>query len=87
MCAERILDVRGLEQPEPLLRVLAALNSLADGEYLRLLSHRDPVLMYPLLEQQGFAYEKPVDLADSVEVLIWRAGDVLARSGVRDLSA
>ena len=87
MSAERILDVRGMEQPEPLLRALAALGDLAAGEYLRLLSHRDPVLLYPLLEQQGFAYEKPVDLADSVEVLIWRAGDVLARSGVHDLSA
>ena len=87
MSVERILDVRGLEQPEPLLRVLAALNSLADGEYLRLLSHRDPVLIYPLLEQQGFTYEKPVDPAVSVEVLIWRAGDVLAAQGVRDLSA
>ena len=60
MSAEQMLDVRGLEQPEPLLRALAVLEELAAGEYLRLLSHRDPVLLYPLLAQQGFAYERPV---------------------------
>jgi len=84
MSAERILDVRGLEQPEPLMRALAALSELAAGEYLRLLSHRDPVLLYPLLAQHGFAYERPVERAKIVEVLIWRVGDALAEQGVRD---
>ena len=84
MCAERILDVRHLEQPEPLLRALAALGELAVGEYLRLLSHRDPVLLYPLLAQQGFDYESPVVQEGTVEVLIWRAGDEIAELGVRD---
>jgi uncharacterized protein (DUF2249 family) len=84
MSAERMLDVRGLEQPEPLLRALAALDELAAGEYLHLLSHRDPVLLYPLLAQQGFAYERPVERATTVELLIWRAGDAAAEQGVRD---
>lgn len=84
---ERVLDVRCLEQPEPLLRALAALDDLGNGEYLRLLSDRDPVLLYPLLAQQGFAYEKPVGRDKTVEVLIWRAGDAIAEQGVRDLSA
>jgi len=82
-----MLDVRGLEQPEPLLRALTALGELAAGEYLRLLSHRDPVLLYPLLAQQGFAYERPVERAKTVEVLIWRDGDSVAEQEVRDLSA
>ena len=60
-----MLDVRGMEQPEPLLRALAALGDLVAGEYLRLLSHRDPVLLYPMLTQQGFAYEKPADRAET----------------------
>ena len=87
MSAERILDVRGLEQPEPLLRALAALGDLAAGEYLRLLSHRDPVLLYPLLTQQGFAYHKPAGEVKTVQVLIWRAGDAVAEQGLRDLFA
>jgi len=84
MSAERMLDVRGLEQPEPLLRALAVLEELAAGEYLRLLSHRDPILLYPLLAQQGFACERSDGLAKTVEVLIWRQGDAVAEQGVRD---
>jgi tRNA 2-thiouridine synthesizing protein A len=84
MNAERILDVRGMEQPEPLLRVLAALGELGFGEYLHLLSHRDPVLLYPLLAQQGFAYEKTLPGVAMIELLIWRAGDAVAERGVRE---
>ena len=61
MGTERILDVRGLEQPEPLLRALAALDTLGNGEYLRLLSDRDPVLLYPLLDQhQQLLHHNPL---------------------------
>ena len=84
MGTEHILDVRGLEQPEPLLRALTALNALGNGEYLRLLSHRDPVLLYPLLAQQGFAC-KSVDHAVIVELLIWQKTDYMAAQRVRDL--
>ena len=86
MSAEQLLDVRGLELPEPLLRALAALDGLGSGEYLHLLSHRDPVLLYPLLAQQGFLCESH-DRAGTVHVLIWRAGDVAAEQAMRvDLS-
>jgi tRNA 2-thiouridine synthesizing protein A len=87
MSAERILDVRGLEQPEPLIRVLAALGELAAGEYLHLLSHRDPVLLYPLLAQQGFVCKKPVERAAIVELLIWHEGDYTAERRVHELCA
>jgi hypothetical protein len=86
MCAERILDVRHLEQPEPLLCALATLSELAAGDFLRLLSHRDPVLLYPLLVEQGFAYERSAGSADMVEILIWRSGDAVAEQGVHDLT-
>jgi tRNA 2-thiouridine synthesizing protein A len=83
---ERLLDVRGLEQPEPLLRALAALDELESGQYLHLLSLRDPVLLYPLLLQQGFAFEKTVDRMAAIELLIWRKGDSVAEQGVRKRS-
>jgi hypothetical protein len=85
MSAEQLVDVRGLELPEPLLRALAALDGLGSGEYLHLLSHRDPVLLYPLLAQQGFLCES-LDRAGTVHVLIWRAGDVAAEQAMDDLS-
>ena len=49
MSAERVVDVRGMELPEPLLRALAALDDLASGEFLHLLSNRDPVLLLSLI--------------------------------------
>jgi len=85
MSAEQLVDVRGLELPEPLLRALAALDGLGSGEYLHLLSHRDPVLLYPLLAQQGVLCES-LDRAGTVHVLIWRAGDVAAEQAMDDLS-
>jgi uncharacterized protein (DUF2249 family) len=85
MNAERILDVCGLEQPAPLLRALAALDDLASGEYLHLLSHRDPVLLYPLLAQQGFAFERLVVREGAVEVLIWHVDDAMAERAARNL--
>ena len=85
MSSEQLVDVRGLELPEPLLRALAALDGLGSGEYLHLLSHRDPVLLYPLLAQQGFLCES-LDRAGTVHVLIWRAGDVAAEQAMDDLS-
>jgi TusA-related sulfurtransferase len=78
MSAERLLDVRGLEQPEPLLRALAELESLLPGDYICMLSHRDPLLLYPMLESQGFSYTRREDSASVYEILIWRAGDVAA---------
>jgi TusA-related sulfurtransferase len=78
MSAERILDVCGLEQPEPLLRALTELESLLPGDYIRMLSHRDPLLLYPMLESQGFSYTRRKDSGSVYEILIWRAGDVAA---------
>ena len=74
-----------MEQPEPLLRALAALDGLASGEFLHLLSHRDPILLYPLLAQQGFLCES-LDRAGTVHVLIWRAGDVVAERAMNAVS-
>jgi TusA-related sulfurtransferase len=75
MGREHLLDVQDLEPPEPLLRVLAATDALQSGEYLRVLIQRDPVMLYPLLEAQGFQYETGAGHTAVYEILIWRAGD------------
>lgn len=84
---ERFLDVSDLEPPEPLQRVLETLDDLGDGEFLHMLHRRDPLLLYPELEQRGFRYLKTLDRDHECEVLIWRDGDTeaevacLAREG------
>jgi uncharacterized protein (DUF2249 family) len=81
MGREQLLDVRDMELPEPLMHVLASLEALLPGEYLRILSHRDPLLLYPMLDTQGFKYATHVQETGSIEILVWRTGDVHAEEG------
>lgn len=54
---EIVLDVRGLEPPEPMVRTLAALEKLALGDTLIQVNVRVPRFLLPKLEERGFRYE------------------------------
>ncbi len=51
------LDARGLEPPQPMVRILEALAILPPDGTLRARTDRRPVHLYPLLEQRGFRAE------------------------------
>jgi uncharacterized protein (DUF2249 family) len=68
-----VLDVRGLEPPEPLMRTLAALETLPDGYVLQHVNTRVPQLLFPFLAERGFACEVDESLGHVVTVRIWRA--------------
>lgn len=51
-----ILDVRGLEPPEPLVRTMLALEELPRGATLMQLNVRVPVHLIARLEERGFEY-------------------------------
>jgi uncharacterized protein (DUF2249 family) len=53
----RIIDVRGLEPPEPMMRTLAALEDLPVGATLIQLNVRVPKFLLPLLEERGCTYD------------------------------
>jgi len=64
--------VRGLQPPEPLERVLAALSTLRDGQRVCMLIDRQPFPLYAILERDGFKYQTRA-LPDSLfEIFIWR---------------
>ncbi len=52
-----VLDVRGLEPPEPMLQTLAALDDLPAGVTLVQINVRVPRFLLPMLEDRGFSYE------------------------------
>ncbi len=52
-----VLDVRGLEPPEPMICVLKALDRIAPGQRLEVRHSRGPTLLYPQLEDRGFVHE------------------------------
>lgn len=66
-----ILDVCGLEPPEPLERVLDALSRLDAGRRLRVVIGREPFPLYRILENNGYAYRTRCRDDYLYEVLIW----------------
>ncbi len=48
------IDVRELEPPEPMIKVLEAVSNLDNSTALLLHHHREPLMLYPKLEERGF---------------------------------
>jgi uncharacterized protein (DUF2249 family) len=51
------LDNRGLQPPEPMVRILNKLGEVNAEVELVALMDREPVLLYPELERRGFTWE------------------------------
>lgn len=51
------LDARGLEPPQPMMKILEALATLPAEATLAAHTDRQPLLLYPRLEQRGYTYE------------------------------
>ena len=51
------VDARGLEPPQPLVKILEALTELPEGAELNARTDRRPVHLYAQLEQRGFTGE------------------------------
>lgn len=64
-----VLDVRGLEPPQPMLRVLEALDA---ADHLEVWLDRRPVFLYPQLEDRGFEHETSEPAPGLVRVLVRR---------------
>lgn len=67
------LDVRDLEPPEPMLRTLAALETMPSGHTLVQVNRRVPQFLLPMLAERGFAYAIDESRAERVLVRISRA--------------
>jgi uncharacterized protein (DUF2249 family) len=67
------LDVRGLEPPEPLEKVLDALEVLPAGDQLCMLIEREPRPLFRILLNNGYAYRTAVLPDFLYEVTIWHA--------------
>lgn len=67
-----VLDVRGLEPPEPMTRTLEALDRLPPGGTLLQINERVPRFLLPRLAERGFAAEVTERADGEVHVLIRR---------------
>lgn len=68
-----LLDMRGLEPPEPMMRVLAAAEKMSNGQRLVACTERRPIHLYAELNRRGFAYRCEDQMDGSVLTTIWRA--------------
>ncbi|HEX6081947.1 MAG TPA: DUF2249 domain-containing protein [Methylomirabilota bacterium] len=53
----RVLDVRGLEPPQPMVRVLEEIDRLGADAELEVHHERRPLFLYPQLDERGFVHE------------------------------
>jgi uncharacterized protein (DUF2249 family) len=67
------LDVRGLEPPLPMVRVLERLDALEPGGALTVLHERRPMFLYPQLDARGFLHETDEPEPGLVRIVIRRA--------------
>lgn len=52
-----VLDVSGLEPPQPMAAILEKIQELGPGDVLEVSHHREPVPLYALLDEAGFTHE------------------------------
>ena len=67
-----VLDVRGLEPPEPMVQILERLDTLRPGQRLVVLHERRPMLLYPQLDERGFDHETDEPEPGLIRILIRR---------------
>jgi len=60
-----------------------ASRALEDGDYLYVMHRREPHLLYPLLEKNGYEWRCREGGPSGYEIYIWRAGDRSAGDEVR----
>lgn len=70
-----VLDVRGMEPPEPMTRTLEALEQLAPGTTLVQINERIPRFLLPQLEERGFTYHIRQQSPELVRVFIQRKAE------------
>jgi uncharacterized protein (DUF2249 family) len=67
-----VLDNRGLEPPQPMMRILEALESLRDDATLLAINEREPLFLYPELSERGYQYQTTPHPDGSFHITIGR---------------
>ena len=67
----RFIDVSGLEPPAPMFRILEELPRADTPLTVRI--HREPLPLYGMLQEGGYAYSTVATDDGHFEILIWRA--------------
>jgi uncharacterized protein (DUF2249 family) len=67
-----VVDARGLEPPQPMAKILENLPRIAAGGHILAMTDRRPMLLYPKLEERGFAFSTEETTNGWFETRIWK---------------
>ncbi|MFD1037700.1 DUF2249 domain-containing protein [Virgibacillus byunsanensis] len=70
-----MIDNRGLEPPQPMMRTLKALDKLSNGESLSIINDRRPMFLYEELNDRGYLHETEPQEDGSFKISITKTGD------------
>ncbi len=68
------LDLRDLDPPEPMVRILAALESMSTGPVLPALLCREPVFLLPELSKRGYRWHGDFEADGTTYSMMVRVG-------------
>lgn len=69
--ADRIVDGRELEPPEPFIQTMEALDAIEPGQKVLLIVGREPLPLYRALELNKVAWQTESKPDGSFEILMW----------------
>jgi hypothetical protein len=69
------LDAREWEPPEPMVRMLEAVEGLPRGRKIVMLLHREPRPLFLILKNSGFHCQSRLVPEGHFEVTVWRSAD------------
>ena len=70
-----VIDVRGLEPPQPMVVVLEEADRLGPGERLEVIHDRRPVFLYPQLDERGLEHQTDEPEPGVVRIVIRKKGE------------
>ncbi|MGY0692790.1 DUF2249 domain-containing protein [Virgibacillus sp. FSP13] len=70
-----IIDNRGLEPPQPMMRTLKALDKMKSGQSLSIINDRRPMFLYEELNDRGYLHETEALDDGSFKITITKTGD------------
>ena len=71
----KILDNRGLEPPQPMMRTLKNLDQMTDGEKIAIINDRRPMFLYEELDERGYKHETEAQGDGSFKTTLTKRGE------------
>ncbi|MCZ8540540.1 DUF2249 domain-containing protein [Psychrobacillus psychrodurans] len=70
-----ILDNRGLEPPQPMMRTLTKLENIHVGETITIINDRRPMFLYEELNELGYLHNTEALEDGSFKITITKSGE------------